>query len=93
MTDVSQKSTPEELENAPGTVHEMQTTKVGIPAHETRTVAGVVHVDNCLAIPSAPTNASNDSYDIDVRVDRLLGVSTVTINGLSDDQLTIACGG
>jgi hypothetical protein len=83
--------------NAPGTVHEIQTTPVSIPAHQTRTVVGVVHVDNCAAIPSAPSNQTNPqtnpSHDLELRVGRLLGVTTVTIHGLSDDQLRVACGG
>ena len=80
--------------NAPGTVHEIQMTPVSIPAHQTRTVIGVIHVDNCAAIPSAPSDQTNPSYDIKLRVERLLGASTVTIHGVFDDQLRIiACGG
>ena len=79
--------------NAPGTVHDIHTTPVSIPAHETRTVVGVIQVDNCTAIPSAP-NQTNPSYDIKLSVERLLGVSTVMIHGVFDDQLRIiACGG
>jgi hypothetical protein len=83
--------------DAPGTVHEIHTTPVSIPSHETRTVVGVIQVDNCTAIPSAPNQTNpqtNPSYDIKLRVERLLGVSTVTIHGVFDDQLRIiACGG
>ncbi len=80
--------------NAPGTAHEIETTPVSIPAHQTRTVVGLVHVDNCAAVPSGPSSQTNASYDIKLRVERLLGVSTVTIHGVFDDQLrVIACGG
>lgn len=80
--------------NAPGTVHDIQTAPVSIPAHQTRTVVGIVHVDNCAAIPLTPSNQSNASHDIELRVERLLGVSTVTIHGVFDDQLrAIACNG
>jgi hypothetical protein len=55
---------------------------------------GLVHVDNCAAVPSGPSSQTNASYDIKLRVERLLGVSTVTIHGVFDDQLrVIACGG
>jgi hypothetical protein len=77
--------------NAPGTVHDIRTTPVKIPAHETRTIlVGDVHVDNCAAILPAVRDQANPSYAIKLRVERLLGVSTVAIPGLDDDQLRIA---
>ena len=79
--------------NAPGAVHEIQTTSVNIPAHQTRTVVGIVHFANCASLPAATTSQTNVSHDIKLRVQRLLGVSTVTINGVSDDQLHAACVG
>ena len=77
--------------DAPGTAHQIQTTPVSIPAHETRTVVGVIHVDNCAALRAVAGNQTNTSYDIKLRVERLLGVSTVTIHGVLDDQLALAC--
>jgi hypothetical protein len=79
--------------NAPGTVHEIDTTPVNIPAHQTRTVVGVVRIDNCAAIPSATSSQTNTTHDIKLRVQRLFGVSMVRIDGMSDDQLRAACTG
>jgi hypothetical protein len=79
--------------NAPGTLHEVQTTPVSIAAHHSRTVMAVVHIDNCAAIPRAPNNQHDVSYNVNLRVERLLGASTVTIDSIFDDQLVaVACG-
>jgi hypothetical protein len=77
--------------SAPGTVQEMQTTKMSIPAHATRTVVGVVHVDNCAAVSPVVRDQENVSYDIKLRIERFLGASTFTIDGVSDDMLAMAC--
>lgn len=79
--------------NAPGTVEEMETTKVTIPAHKTRTVSGAIHVDNCGAVRLVRSNQESTSYDIKLRIERLLGASTFTIDGVSGDQLARVCSG
>jgi hypothetical protein len=78
--------------NAPGVLHETQTAPVTIAAHQSRTVMAVVHID-CAAIPRVTGNRPDASYNVNLRVERLLGASAVTIDSIFDDQLiAIACG-
>lgn len=79
--------------NAPGTSHEIVTTNVNVPAHETRSVVGVVHVDDCLALTPERDSQGAVSYDITLRVERLFGASTFTIDGVSEDVMALACRG
>ena len=79
--------------NAPGILHEIHTAPVSIAAHHSGTVLAVVHVDDCAATGLASTNRPDASYDIKLRVERLLGASTVTIRAVFDDQeIAMACG-
>jgi hypothetical protein len=79
--------------NAPGTAHSVETAGVDIPAHSRRTFVGVVHVDNCAAVPAARNDPATDTTRaVELRVQRLLGTTAFTArNVFGDDLVTLAC--
>jgi hypothetical protein len=79
--------------DAPGTAHTIQTAGVEIPAHARRTFVGVVHVDNCAAVPAAPNGPATDTTRaVDLRIQRLLGTTPFTLRTVfGDDLITLAC--
>ena len=79
--------------NAPGTAHEIQTAGVEIPAHARRTFVGVIHVDNCAAVPAVPnTPATDTARPVQLHVQRLLGTTPFALStAFGDDLIVLAC--
>ena len=78
---------------APGGPLEIEADPVSIAAHQSRQLDGVIHVDDCAGRNPGVADRSRGRDDINLRVERLLGTTTVTVGAPVDDRvIAMTCG-